>query len=142
MLNQRPIEGMEPVIRARNPKQRLLSVSLIDVLQSNILQCDGGTPCSACRAEKRKSRPCEYTKKARDIAAAREESNLRRQRDSNSSSSDEQYSKGELTIPGGSSTTGPALGPSSNPSASMHRKVSLCAIVEEVCLWSSILLML
>lgn len=31
---------------------------------------------------------------------------------------------------------GPASGPSSDPSAPMHRKVSLWTIVEEVRLWS------
>lgn len=92
------------------------------------LQCDGANPCHACRTEKRRSRTCEYSDKAKEIAAAREETKKKERRmaagDVSPDESEDQMAQTQLMTIVRTSTP--------NPTALMHRRISLFGLVEEV----------
>lgn len=92
------------------------------------MQCDGAEPCGACRSEKRKSRTCEYSDKAKGIAAAREEGVKRRKRDGPDTVGTDEPENGQISNGCQSISSALTLG----PTALMHRRISLFGVVDEV----------
>ena len=98
-------------------------------------KCGGGLPCDACCREKRKPGVCEYSEKALNIQASREENELKRRRDGQSTASDDSDNRRKVKQARREKRQQPIVqpGPSSDPIAPMHAEVSLNAVVGEVC---------
>lgn len=130
-----------PASRAGSPTRGFVGGPSIRSLKLNLLQCDGEEPCSSCRGEKRKSRTCEYSVQAKRIALARREGELKkayRHQRGGTESDDSDIQTFRFQQPFSRTSTPRQKVPyMSTSSVQMHKKLSLCRVVNEVreCLW-------
>ena len=125
ILAKHPKPGYDHIINGLVPRELIIP------------QCDGAEPCGACRSEKRKSRTCEYSEKAKGIAAARQESEMmkmfRRQSTSvDSEDSDYYHEHHPQDVPSHVSSPRHRAVYVSTSSWLMHQRISLGGVVNEV----------
>jgi len=123
---------VEHVIPVKRPRPRFVNFAGLPFDICSGLQCDGAEPCGACRNNKRKSRICEYSEKARKIAAGRRE---REQKMLRTHETGIEPQTPEYIVPNQKSSTirlehhGETA---TNMSLHMHNKIALSRVVNEV----------